>query len=251
MSLIFHLHVLFVLTPFAACQGNRVPASNPEISAQITYKIKESIITTVSCLSPQGSLPIRYTLYRNTTLMQNYVAVSRRKAEFVVNLSFSELLETLKCKADNGFGSKYSRGLVIDLSVNLTSKPDPPILGQQLALYCAVTYEPKEGYTWYFIHPTKNMTNVTKQNQFIIEAANSGIYYCSVHGYFSNRIEVPVQDSSFQPVVAGVSVGAILLLILIIGLICYCSATEEHYLCGTVAQRSSCCFTAPETQIRY
>ncbi|XP_032900218.1 uncharacterized protein LOC116987967 isoform X2 [Amblyraja radiata] len=310
MFVVFHLQVLFVLTPFAACQGHRVPASNPEISAQIGFKMEKSIITTIFCLSPKGSLPINYTLYRDTTLVMTYVAESRRKAEFIVNLSFSELLDILKCKADNGFGPKYSRGLIIDLSVNLTSKPDPPILGQQLALscavtyetqehykwyfvypaknttevtqqnqyiiksanvgiyycsvygyfsnrievlaqdlsvnltskpdppivgqqlalYCTVTYDTKESYTWYFVYPTKNMTKDTEQNQFIIEAANSGIYYCSVHGHFSNRIEVPEQDSSFQPVVVGVSVGAILLLILIIGLICYCSATKAHRL---------------------
>lgn len=307
MNVVFHLQVLFVLTPFAACQGHIVPASNPEISAQIDYKLEKSMVTTISCWSPKGSLPINYTLYRDTTLVNILVAESRPGAEFVVNLSFSELLETLKCKADNGFGPKYSRGLIIDLSVNLTSKPDPPILGQQLALscavtfntqhyewyfvyptknttnitgrnqyiiestnvgiyycsvygyvsngievleqdlsvnltskpdppivgqqlalYCTVTYDTKESYTWYFVHPTKNMTKDTKQNQFIIEAANSGIYYCSVHGHFSNRIEVPEQDSSFQPVVVGVSVGAILLLILIIGLICYCCATKAH-----------------------
>lgn len=100
--------------PFASS----VPASNPEISAQIDYKLEKSMVTTISCLSPKGSLPINYTLYRDTTLVNTLVAESRRRAEFLVNLSFSELLETLKCKADNGFGPKYSRGLIIGMNID-------------------------------------------------------------------------------------------------------------------------------------
>ncbi|XP_051888893.1 uncharacterized protein pecam1b [Pristis pectinata] len=228
MNVFFQLQFLFVLAPYAACQLQKVPASNPEISAKIDHKDEQAVIMTIYCVSPEGTLPIIYTLYRNKTLMETYQAESRRKAEFLVQLTYRELLETLKCKAENGFDSKYSRGLVIDLSVKLTSNPDPPVPGQQLTLNCTVTYETKQNYTWYFMYPKKNMTKVTKQNQLIIESASSGIYYCSMLHQMSNRIEVSMQDSSFQPVVVGVSVAAVLLLILIVGLICYCNATKAH-----------------------
>ncbi|XP_072882306.1 basement membrane-specific heparan sulfate proteoglycan core protein-like [Hemitrygon akajei] len=308
MSVFFQLQFLLVLAPFAACQLQKIPVSNPVISAKIDYKFEEIVVTTISCLSTEGTLPIHYTLYKNQDMLKTLRAEVRRTAEFVVQLSNSELQETLKCKAENGFEPKYSRGLVIDWSVKLTSYPDPPILGQQLTLNCTVTYETKAWYKWYFVYPSENKTEDTEQNQILIEAAKSGIYYCSMHDqisnkievpvqdwsvklisypdppipgqqltlnctvtyktkeeyswYFvypfenktevtqrnqiimeaaksgiyycsmndqiSNKIEVPVQDFSLQPVVMGVSIAVILVLVLILGLICYCSVNKAH-----------------------
>ncbi|XP_062930580.1 uncharacterized protein LOC134360302 isoform X1 [Mobula hypostoma] len=228
MSVFFQLQFLLVLALFAACQLQKVPVSNPVISAKIDHKDKEIVVTTICCLSTEGTLPINYTLYRNQVMVKNLQAVVRRKAEFVVQLTDSELQETLKCKAENGFEPKYSRGLVIDWSVKLTSDPNPPIPGQQLTLNCTVNYETKGSYSWYFVYPSKNKTKVTEQNHIIIEAATSGIYYCLMHDQISNKIEVPVQDFSFQPAVMGVCIAAILVVILIVGLICYYSVTKAH-----------------------
>ncbi|XP_069786159.1 uncharacterized protein pecam1b isoform X3 [Narcine bancroftii] len=226
MNVFFQLQFLFVLILYATCQTTKVPVSNPEISAKIDHKINEAIISTIYCLSHQGSLPIKYTLYGNKTLLKTYVAESQRKAEFIVPLAISELLMTLKCKAENGFDSKYSRELIIDLSVRLTSNPDPPVLGQQLTLNCTVTYETTEVYRWHFVFPDKNVTNTTEGNQFIIETANTGGYYCSMHGHLSNRIEVPEQDSNNQSLTIGVCIGPIMMFILVAGLICYCCETK-------------------------
>ncbi|XP_067860170.1 Fc receptor-like protein 5 isoform X2 [Heptranchias perlo] len=205
----------------------KVPVSNPEISAKIAYTDGNRVMTTISCLSHEGTLPIIYTLYRNMSLVENYTAQSRRAAEIIVVLNYTQLQDTLKCKAENGFVSKYSNGLVIDLSVKLTSNPDPPILGQQLTLICNVTYKTERPYTWHFVQPGKNSTVNTEQNQFI--AVDPGMYYCSVNGQISNRIEVPGQGSGFQPVTTVISVAATLLLILAVGLICYCTANKDFY----------------------
>ncbi|XP_067914380.1 Fc receptor-like protein 5 [Heterodontus francisci] len=206
----------------------KVPASNPEISAKISYMDENKVITTIHCLSHEGTLPIIYTLYKDTRFVSNYTAQSRRKAQLLLELSYTEMLATFKCKAENGFASKYSNGLVLDLSVKLTSHPDPPILGHQFTLNCSVTYQTKVPYTWHFVYPGKNSTSNSTQNQLIAVAKAPGRYYCSVNGQISNWIEVLGQDSSLQPVTVAVSIAATVLLILAIGLICYCITTKAR-----------------------
>ncbi|XP_041072515.1 Fc receptor-like protein 5 isoform X2 [Carcharodon carcharias] len=205
----------------------KVPASNPEISAKITYVAKDQVFASISCLSHEGTLPIIYTLYRNTRLIGNYTAQIRREGELIVQVESTDKLGTFKCKAENGFVSKYSNGLVIDLTVELTSNPDPLIPGNQFTLNCNITYEYTGLYTWHFVHPGKNTTSKTNKNQLNGIAVDTGRYCCSVNGHFSNWIEVPGQGSSFQPVTIAVSLAAIILLILALGLICYCIAHKD------------------------
>ncbi|XP_078427214.1 Fc receptor-like protein 5 isoform X2 [Cetorhinus maximus] len=218
---------MFKLVSNSAEVTVKVPASNPEISAKITHVGKDQVFASISCLSHEGTLPIIYTLYRNTRLIRNYTAQMRREGELIVHVENTDKLGTFKCKAENGFVSKYSNGLVIDLTVELTSNPDPLIPGNQFTLNCSITYEYTGYYTWHFVHPGKNATSKTNKNQLIEIAVDTGRYCCSVNGRFSNWIEVPGQGSSFQPVTIAVSLAAIILLILALGLICYCIAHKD------------------------
>uniref|UniRef100_UPI00398F085E Fc receptor-like protein 5 isoform X1 n=2 Tax=Pristiophorus japonicus TaxID=55135 RepID=UPI00398F085E len=205
----------------------KVPVSNPEISANIAHMNKTKVMTIISCLSHEGTLPIIYTLYRDKSFVTNYTAQSRREAQLILPLAYTEILNTFKCKAENGFVSKYSSGLVIDVSVTLTSNPDTPIVGHQLSLNCSIKYKSKEPYIWHIVHPGKNSTMVTSENQLIARAIIPGKYYCSVNGQTSNWIDVlPGQDSNFQPVTVAVSIVATILIILAVGLICYCITSK-------------------------
>ncbi|XP_048411081.1 Fc receptor-like protein 5 isoform X3 [Stegostoma tigrinum] len=200
----------------------KVPASNPDIFVDVNFVRKDTMFITVKCLSHEGTLPITYTLYINTSFVKDYDAQSRREGQFIVPVPYTDKLGTFKCKATNGFDSKYSNGLDVDLSVKLTSKPDPPIQGHQVTLNCNVTYQTNAKYTWYFVHSKENSTESTKQNQFTHVANHPGRYYCSINGQTSNWIEVLSQDSSLQPVTIAISVAVTVLLILVLGLICYC-----------------------------
>ncbi|GCB64071.1 hypothetical protein scyTo_0004533 [Scyliorhinus torazame] len=206
----------------------KVPASHPEISATITHMDKEQMFTSFSCVSREGTLPIIYTLYRNGTFVNSYTAQSRREGQLLVPVKYSDKLDNFKCKAVNGFQPKYSNALAIDLAVQMTSDPDPPIPGHPFTLNCSVSYEHKGPYTWHFVHPGKNSTQNTNGNQISVAATDAGRYYCSVNKQISNWIEIPSQDSSLQPVTIAVSIAATVLLILTIGLICYCVANKAH-----------------------
>ncbi|XP_038634022.1 Fc receptor-like protein 5 isoform X2 [Scyliorhinus canicula] len=206
----------------------KVPASNPEISATITLMDKEKMFTVFSCLSREGTLPITYTLYRNETIVSSYIAHGRREGQLLVPGKYSDKLYNFKCKAVNGFQPKYSNAINIDLAVKMTSDPDPPIPGHQFTLNCSVSYEHSGPYTWHFVHPGKNSTQNTTGNQLTVAKTEAGRYYCSVNKQTSNWIEVPGQDSSLQPVTIAVSITATVLLVLTIGLICYCVANKAH-----------------------
>uniref|UniRef100_UPI00398EF1F5 Fc receptor-like protein 3 isoform X2 n=1 Tax=Pristiophorus japonicus TaxID=55135 RepID=UPI00398EF1F5 len=201
--------------------GYHCEASNT-INRQIFRITSNSTEVTV-----KGTLPIIYTLYRDKSFVTNYTAQSRREAQLILPLAYTEILNTFKCKAENGFVSKYSSGLVIDVSVTLTSNPDTPIVGHQLSLNCSIKYKSKEPYIWHIVHPGKNSTMVTSENQLIARAIIPGKYYCSVNGQTSNWIDVlPGQDSNFQPVTVAVSIVATILIILAVGLICYCITSK-------------------------
>ncbi|XP_078081754.1 contactin-4-like isoform X2 [Mustelus asterias] len=206
----------------------KVPVSNPEISAKIAFINDGMVYASVSCLSHEGDLPIIYTLYRDSRFVTNYTAQSRREGQFLVPAKYSGNLGTFKCKAMNGFVSKYSQGLIIDLAVKMTSDPDPLIPGHKFTLNCSVAYEHQGPYTWHFVQPGSNKTESTNKNQLIVTSAESGRYYCSVNEQISNWIEVPGQDSSLQPVTIAVSIATIVLLILALGLICYCIAHKAN-----------------------
>ncbi|GCC25245.1 hypothetical protein chiPu_0003653 [Chiloscyllium punctatum] len=223
----------FNMTTFSIASNStevivKVPASNPDILADVNFVNKDGMYLTIRCLSHEGTLPIVYTLYKNTSFVSDYYAESHREGQFIVLESYTDKLGTFKCKATNGFEPKYSNGLDVDLSVKLTSNPDPPIQGYQVTLNCSITYQTTGFYTWYFVHSENNSTESTKQNQFTHIASHPGRYYCSINGQTSNWIQVLGQDSSFQTVTVAVSVAVTMLLILVLGLICYCISQKAH-----------------------
>ncbi|XP_043570781.1 Fc receptor-like protein 5 isoform X5 [Chiloscyllium plagiosum] len=189
---------------------------------------------TLNCLVKQGS-GVTYQWYFNKQELLSNSSVKINQSSLVIDHVDLKDAGDYQCKANNQFNmttfsiaSNSTEVIVKDLSVKLTSNPDPPIQGYQVTLNCSITYQTTGFYTWYFVHSENNSTESTKQNQFTHIASHPGRYYCSINGQTSNWIQVLGQDSSFQTVTVAVSVAVTMLLILVLGLICYCISQKAH-----------------------
>eukprot|EP00062_Callorhinchus_milii_P004601 gi/632943150/ref/XP_007886799.1/ PREDICTED: Fc receptor-like protein 5 [Callorhinchus milii] len=195
----------------------KVPVSNPSIEVRIVTA-KPKIMAIIVCSSDQGTLPIIFTLYKNKSFVRNVTASSVRHVELIVQMTQNQG-DIYKCKADNGFMPKYSNGLVIDLSVNLTSRHT---VGQEVNLTCIVNYEFRGVYTWYFVTPSRNHTEISNTNYWNINPVEPGKYYCSVNGQLSKSFEIPSKGTKFQTAMIAISAILGVLGILLVICICYC-----------------------------
>uniref|UniRef100_A0ACB8EL65 Uncharacterized protein n=1 Tax=Sphaerodactylus townsendi TaxID=933632 RepID=A0ACB8EL65_9SAUR len=110
------------------------PVSHPEIYSPTTeVHIGENV--TLSCFSKTGSLPIKYTLYkeRNRVLPPVNMSNNGEKAEFHFTINLISDLGEYKCKAENNSTQgKYSLGFNFTMTAgdnhNLAVFIVPPVL---------------------------------------------------------------------------------------------------------------------------
>lgn len=93
--------------------------SNPDISFTVLKEDTNNYYAIVTCQSTKGTLPVTFSLHKQETLetLGANQTVNERKATFKVPLVLGEHMGHLRCQANNGNQTAYSKRIPLEVGM--------------------------------------------------------------------------------------------------------------------------------------